>query len=75
MVRVWFPASGGEAENIGKLFTLNQRWAKCLSADHSIAAKRDFDVPGERYKIFGVKVKMPCACRMCRCNSLIIDFR
>jgi hypothetical protein len=54
VVRVWFPASGGELENIGKLFTLNHRWAKWLHADHSVAMKRNFDVPGERYEIFGV---------------------
>jgi hypothetical protein len=65
VVRVWFPISGGEVENIGKLFTLNQRWAKWLPADHSIAVKHNFDVPGERYEIFGVKLERPCACRMC----------
>jgi hypothetical protein len=65
VVRVWILASGGEVENNGKLFTLNQRWAKWLPADRSIAVKRNSDVPGEMYEIFGVKVKRPCACRMC----------
>jgi len=54
MVRLWFPASGRELENIGKLFTLNHRWAKWLPADHSVEINCNFDVPGERYEIFGV---------------------
>jgi hypothetical protein len=54
MVRVWFPASGEELENIGKLFTLNHRWEKLLPAEHSVEMKCNFDVPGERYEIFGV---------------------